>query len=304
MILIAGGTGTLGTEVVRLLSAGAEPVRVLTRERSRAAHLGSDVEVIEGDVRDPASLPAALTGVDIVVSAVQGFAGRDASSPAAVDAEGNANLVAAAVAAGVRHFVLISVHGARPSAPMGLARAKHAAEQALIGGGLAWTIIRPTAFMETWAQIVGVPLLRTGRTRVFGRGANPINFVSVRDVAAVVATVVSGTGSRGTVLEVAGPEDLTMNAVAALFAARSGRPARVSHVPLPVMRLAALVLRPFGAALARQIAAGVIMDTGDLRYSGGDVRLAMPAVPRTRFADVADELEEIRHRPSQPPVCA
>ena len=69
MVLVAGGTGRLGTRVVELLTKRQMPVRVLTRDRARAKpFLGSElVEVVEGDVRDTASLQAAVAGVTTVI---------------------------------------------------------------------------------------------------------------------------------------------------------------------------------------------------------------------------------------------
>ena len=75
-------------------------MRVLTRDPARAVSLGEKVEVVTGDVRDPSSLVAACTGVDVVVSAVHGFAGSGGVSPATVDRDGNAHLVDAARTAG------------------------------------------------------------------------------------------------------------------------------------------------------------------------------------------------------------
>jgi uncharacterized protein YbjT (DUF2867 family) len=182
MILIAGGTGTLGNRIVRLLKARGLQVRLLVRDPAREMD-GDLVEVIPGDVLAPQAVERAMDGVRIVVSAIQGFSGSGDYSPRTVDFQGNSNLIQAARAAGVEHFVLVSVHGAAPDHPMELFRMKYRAEQELRESGLAWTIIRPTAFMETWATILGKPLLETGKTRVFGRGHNPINFVSADDVA-------------------------------------------------------------------------------------------------------------------------
>jgi uncharacterized protein YbjT (DUF2867 family) len=171
MILIAGGTGTLGNRIVRLLKARGLQVRLLVRDPARE---------MDGDLVE---VERAMDGVRIVVSAIQEFSGSGDYSPRTVDFQGNSNLIQAARAAGVEHFVLVSVHGAAPDHPMELFRMKYRAEQELRESGLAWTIIRPTAFMETWATILGKPLLETGKTRVFGRGHNPINFVSADDVA-------------------------------------------------------------------------------------------------------------------------
>ena len=82
MILIAGGTGTLGTRIVRLLKARGLEMRLLTRDPARARHLEDDlVEVVAGDVRDPRAVERATSGAQIVISAIQGFSGSGDYSP-------------------------------------------------------------------------------------------------------------------------------------------------------------------------------------------------------------------------------
>jgi len=76
MILIAGGTGTLGTQVVPLLTTRGLDVRILTRAPARARHLQGDrVEIVAGDVRDRTAVDRAMAGVRTVISAIQGFSG-------------------------------------------------------------------------------------------------------------------------------------------------------------------------------------------------------------------------------------
>ena len=166
MIVIAGGTGILGTQVVPLLTAWGLEVRILTRNPARAEHQRGDlVEIVSGDVRDARSLERAVAGARTVISAVQGFAGTDPADPQAVDRQGNINLIRAAKEGAVEHFVLVSIQGAAPDHPMELFRMKYLAEEELKASGLAWTIVRPTAYMETWAALIGEPLLESGRTR-------------------------------------------------------------------------------------------------------------------------------------------
>jgi uncharacterized protein YbjT (DUF2867 family) len=105
----------------------------------------------------------------------------------------------------VEHFVLLSVVGAEQDHPMDLFRMKYAAEQELRASSMAWTIIRSTAFMELYAELVGAPLLTSGKTRIFGRGDNPVNFVSVHDVARFVELAVVEPDMRGVELDVGGP---------------------------------------------------------------------------------------------------
>ncbi len=251
MILVAGGTGRLGSVLVPRLVAGGHPVRVLTRDPTRARHLGDGVEVVVGDVRARATLAAALDGVITVVSAVQGFAGPGRVTPASVDRDGNANLVDAASAAGAE-IVLMSVVGASPDSPMELFRAKHEAETNLRASGVPWTIVRATAFAELWAELVGKGL-------VFGRGDNPINFVSVVDVAAAVERAATDRRLRGTIIEVGGAQNLTFNEFAILLRQVRGEPTTTRHVPRTLLRAAA----PF----ARQARAAVAIDTIDMTYT-------------------------------------
>ncbi len=272
MILVAGGTGRLGSVLVPRLAAQDQDVRVLTRDLARAGHLqGVATEIVVGDVRDPASLTAALDGVATVVSAVHGFAGPGRVTPQSVDRDGNANLIAAAERVGAG-MVLISGVGVAPDSPMELFRAKYEAEQHLRVSGLDWTIVRPTAFLELWAEIMTKPI-------VLGRGDNPINFVSVVDVAAVADRAVIETSWRGRTLEVGGPHDLTFNQLAELLQAARGHRARIRHVPRSLLRLAAPFARPARAALA--------MDTCDMTFDAAAHREGYADLP---FTDVETAL--------------
>jgi uncharacterized protein YbjT (DUF2867 family) len=286
MILIAGGTGTLGTRVVRLLTARGGPVRILTRDPARAQHLESElVEVVPGDVRDLASVQRAMEGTQTVISAIQGFQGPGNVRPRTVDFEGNSNLIRAARGAGSDHVILISIHGAAPNSAMELFRMKFLAQQELRASGLAWTIVRPTALMETWAKVVGEPLLKCGKTRIFGRGRNPINFVSADDVARFVELAVVDPAMRGVSVDVGGPENLSMRRFVEVFQDVTGQSGSVGHVPLPMMRALSVVLRPVNPALARVIQAGVVMDTRDMSFDPTDLLRRYPSIPLTPLAE-------------------
>jgi len=291
MVLVAGGTGRLGTRVVELLTKRDIRVRVLTRDRTRAKHLPAAVEIVEGNVRDPETLTPAMAGVTSVISAIQGL-DDPKSDPMATDRDGNRNLITAAKASGVDHFVLVSVVKSSPDHPMSLGRAKYAAEQFLKASGLAWTIVRGTAYMEFWATLVGQPLIDKGRTQVFGRGDNPINFVSVNDVAKAVEMAVVDSGMRGVDLEVGGPENFTMNQVVESFERMTGRKGKVSHVPLNMMRIMSVVIRPIKPAMARIVQAGVVMDTSDIMaWEPPADRTIYPWLPYTPLAEVIKTTE-------------
>jgi uncharacterized protein YbjT (DUF2867 family) len=281
VILLAGGTGRLGTALVTQLAGRGLPVRVLTRDPARAAHLSTErVEVVTGDVRDPASLAQAVRGAEVVVSAVQGFAGPGRVSPATVDHQGNVSLIDAARAAGA-DFVLMSVVGAAAGSPLELLRMKYAAEQHLQASGIRWTIVRATAFFELWIDLLSQTAARSGRPVVFGRGTNPINFVSVTDVAALAEEAVTDPATRGHVLEIGGPGNLTFNQVAAMIQSAAGRTSPPRHVPPAMLRLIACTLGHVKPELGRQTRAALIMDQADLTYDATAIRQAYPHIPCT-----------------------
>jgi NADH dehydrogenase len=201
--------------------------------------------------------------VDTVISAMSGYGPRSGADPRTVDGEGNVNLINAAEAAGVQHFVLLSVHGAAPRHPMQLMRMKFLAEQELKRSRLNWTIIRPTLFTETWLTIIGQAVLKGGRALVFGRGENPINFVSARDVAGLVERAVVDSGLQGVEVDICGPENLTMNQMVEAFAAVTGGTNRPRHIPRPAIRLMSVLARPVNPCLARLAHDALVMDTLD-----------------------------------------
>ena len=282
MITIAGGTGNLGSALIPRLVARGLPVRVITRDPSHVrGQMPSGVEVVVADVRDPETLRGALSGTSTLISAITGFGGPDAAGAPAIDRDGNLNLIEAARAAAVEHFILLSVAQAAAEHPIELFRMKFAAEQELRASGLAWTIIRPTAYMETWVGIVGGPLLETGKTRIFGAGNNPINFVSAADVAGLVELAATEPGLRAQSIDVGGPANLTFNELAACFEATTGRSGEKRHAPRPMMRAMSVLLRPVKPVLAAQMQASVIMDTRDMRFDGLAARRQFPSVAST-----------------------
>jgi uncharacterized protein YbjT (DUF2867 family) len=237
VIVVAGGTGRLGTQLVSRLLADGNRVRVFARDTSRAPTLASaGAELFDGDVH--------------------GFAGRGRGTPASVDHAGNVHLIDAAARVGA-DVILMSVVGASPDSPMVLFRSKYAAEEHVRASGVKWTIVRATAFLELWADIMRRPV-------VFGRGDNPVNFVSVNDVAAALGCVIAEPRYRGRVVEVGGPENLTFNELASLLNDARVRNDRIWHVPRAVLKVL--------AAFSRQPRAALSMDTMDMTFDSARTR--------------------------------
>ena len=289
MILIVGASGRLGSVVTQRLLAQGKSVRAMTRTPLKLAHLKQQgAEVVSGDLRNPASLLSACQGVEQVLMAAHALVGKGDNNPQTVDDAGNRQLIDAAKAAGVKHFIFVSVQGASSDSPLEFFRIKYRTEEYLRVSGLNFTILRPSAYMELWAQLIGQPIKEQGKTTIFGRGKNPINFVSVEDVARFVSIGLDDARARNTVIEVGGPENLTMNQVAEIFERTSGRQAKKRHIPLLMMRVMSILMQPLNPAMSRLIRNGIYIDTANLRYD-------MPDTARA-FGIELTSLEEIAGR--------
>ena len=284
MIAVTGGTGTLGRFLVARLSEGPRPFRLLVRDGSRPP---AGVETVTVDLADRASLASALAGADAIVSAMTAFGGARGTTPRAVDGDGNRNLIRAAADAGVRRFFLVSIRGASADHPIDVYREKARAEQELADSALDWTIVRPTVYMETWGEVIGRPVLEGKGTRVFGAGDNPINFISADDVARMIVGLIDDPAATEEAIDLAGPENLTLGQVVATFERLAGRPARVQHVPVALMRAASVLLRPVSSTGARFASAGLSMATAPMAADAAATRRRFPDIELTTFDEFA-----------------
>lgn len=287
LILVAGGTGTLGGTIARRLLEQQRGVRIMTRHPDRAAALGAaGAEIVQADLRDPASLGRACTGVTHVITTANAFIGRGSDSVAAVDEAGNRNLIDAARQARARQFVYTSALVRPVFLAIDYFAAKVRTEEYLRRSGMPWTILHPTAFMETWARMLGEPVLRHGKTTVFGSGTLPINFVAVDDVAAVAVMTLDRSDALNAVVEIGGPENLTQLEVVEIFERLAGKRVKRSHMPVWLMRVLPPLLRPFNPVVARQIQAGSVTATTPQPFDASGMLKRYP-IAQTRLDDWA-----------------
>jgi NADH dehydrogenase len=234
MNLVVGATGTLGGEICSRLAGAGKPVRGLTRPSSDPGKIAAlqkqGVEIATGDLTDPASLDAACRGMTTVYSTATAIQSRqEGNTLDRVDREGQANLVEAARKARVRRFVFISFREKREF-DFPLQAAKRATAESLKKSGIPWTIIEASLFMEIWlSPHLGFDAAN-GRARVFGAGDKKISYVSYRDVAALAIAAAESPEAENRVVEVGGPEALSLLEVVRIFEERAGRKFEVEHV--------------------------------------------------------------------------
>lgn len=239
MILVVGATGFLGAEICRRLTAQGESVRGMVRPTSDEATVrrlrALGVETVQADLRDPPSLDAACAGVSAVVSTATCTRSRQpGDSVEATDLGGQLALVDAAARAGVSRFVYVSYSG-HLTQDSPLTRAKRTLEQRIRDSGMAFTILRPTYFMEVWlSPALGFDAMN-GTATIYGDGTRPISFISLSDVATFAVAALRDPAAAGDLLELGGPEALTPLQVVRTFEEAGGKPLAVQHVPVEAL---------------------------------------------------------------------
>ena len=223
MILVTGATGTNGVEIVKLLSRSGVRCRALVRNPEKISTLSDlpGVEVVQGDLSGPESLPPALDGVDRALLC---------SSIAPDLAELQGNFVRAAKKAGVRHIVKFSGIDADPHCEWRFLRWHGIAEQDLEESGLAFTHLQPNQFMQVYLRFQ-VTIASQGKFYAASKDSR-VSPVDVRDIAAVAVAALTETGHEGKKYVITGPEALTYFDVADKLSAAIGK--KVSYVDVPL----------------------------------------------------------------------
>ena len=258
MILVVGATGVLGGNIAQKLLAQGKEVRVLLRHNSPSealvplglatsaqALIAAGGQPVYGDLRDRASLDAAVAGVQTVVTTANSAMRGGEDNVENVDLNGNRNLVEAAAAAGVEHFVFVSANVADPESPIPLLRAKGQTELLLQSSGMDYTILAPHAFVEVWVgMVVGGPLQAGLPITLVGEGRGKNSFVSSEDVAAYAVAAVDKPGARNRRFEIGGPRAVSWREVVATAEQVVGRelPLQFVAVGEPVPGIDARVL--------------------------------------------------------------
>jgi NADH dehydrogenase len=221
-IVVTGGTGFIGGEVVRrLLESGAGDVVATSRNPEARGRARGGVQFAQAFAGDPVSLGKAFTRADVVVHAIQfpNHPVEDASRGRTymeVDGEGTRVAVRVAKALGVRRFVYVSGAGAGQGRPEPWFRAKDMAEAAIRESGMEFAILRPSwvygardrsmnRFVAFCRYLPVIPVIGDGKTRV-----DPL---FVEDAARCLAEAASREDCRDKTFELGGPERLSMDEI-------------------------------------------------------------------------------------------
>lgn len=253
MILVTGGTGRLGGHVVRVLRQMGQPVRALVRKGSHYYWLNdTGCTYFFGDLRDPESLRRALRGVTHVVAASGITWETKDNNHLTVTLEGHRNLWEAAREAGVQHVVYVSAMGADRDFPVPWFHMQKKAEDALIGSGVSWTVLRAAPFTRTFAELARIAA-RRGVVWQPGAGTNQVAPIAVRDVAFYSAVALDHAPMANRVIPLCGPEAMSAGDALQRAVDIGGEGGTIRRVPGPGVKVAARALRGVGRRFEHRV---------------------------------------------------
>lgn len=277
-VLVAGGTGFIGTHLCAELANRGHEVTALSRTPD-SDELPPGVQTAVGDVTAFDSIAEHVAGQDAVVNLVALsplFEHRNASHEA-IHLRGTETLVRAAEDAGVDRFVQLSGLGADPNAETAHLRAKGRAEAVVQGSSLAWTIVRPSVVFGEGAEFLAFTKLVTTPylTALPGGGKTRFQPIWAGDLVRMLADIVENGSHVEMVYEIGGPKILTLADVTRLVYEAEGRSVTVLPIPMALAKLGLTVAGPvpfvpFGPDQARGLEVDNIVAENDIAAFGLD----------------------------------
>ncbi len=250
--MLTGATGTVGSALLRRLTAGTTPVRCLVRDPRRLGAERVRVQIALGDLADPASFRNALRGVDTVIHLAASIRDQPRGSIEELNAMATLRLVRGAERAGARRFLFFSAIGASLQSPTRFFRSKALAREAVENAGLETTVFSPSIvytpgdpwlrLLERLSLLPAVPMSGSGRTLF-----QPIWAEDVADcVTASLGLPADGRRS----FHLAGPEALSYDELVRTVLRSLGRRRPLMHLPLPVVRKSLRILEKLAGPAA------------------------------------------------------
>lgn len=293
-VVVFGGGGFLGRRLVDRLTAEGMTVRVAVRHpdpaRIELRSTGFErVGVVSADVRDQASVAAAIAEADAVVNAVSAYVEKGGVTFDAVHVRGAENVAREAAAAGVARLVLVSGIGADPDSSSPYIRARGRGERVVQQVFPGATIVRPGAMFGPGDALFGT-LAALARLLpalpLIGGGSTRLQPIFVEDVADAISSILSDPGTVGRTYELAGPKVYTLHELVNMTLQLMGKRRLLVPIPFAVAEVQArlfeflpnppLTTGQVDLLKTDNVASGVLADVQDLGIQPRTVEEVIP----------------------------
>jgi len=245
MILVIGGTGFVGSHLVRRLRQEGLPVRAIVRNPDQARALKDlGVDVVKGDISDAASLEKAATDVERVIHLVGIIQEAPGATFEGVHVVGTRNILEASKKNGVRHVFYQSALGTRPNAKSEYHKTKWAAEELVRASEIPYTILRPSLIYGAGDQFtlrLSEMIRLSPLLPVIGSGRSKVQPIFIDDVATCILKAVTSDCCLNEIYEIGGPDQLSYEEITIAIAEAMGVKRPTLHLPLFFMKSMAKV---------------------------------------------------------------
>lgn len=218
-ILVTGATGTVGSQVVKQLTAIGADIRAAVRSTSKAAGMNK-VSLVEFDLNKPATVQVAFEGIDKVFLATPLVSNM---------VELDAMTIEAAKKAGVKHIVRLSVMGADTEQEFPLGNLHRQVEKLIEASGISYTFLRPNSFFQNYITFTG-STIKSQNSFYLPLGDGKVSFVDVRDVAALAAVELTQNSDENKAYEVTGSQAISNHQIASMLSKVLGKP--ISYISI------------------------------------------------------------------------
>eukprot|EP00245_Coleochaete_scutata_P012572 TRINITY_DN4898_c3_g1_i1.p1 TRINITY_DN4898_c3_g1~~TRINITY_DN4898_c3_g1_i1.p1 ORF type:complete len:419 (-),score=64.26 TRINITY_DN4898_c3_g1_i1:405-1661(-) len=265
-VLVVGATGTLGRQVVRRLLDEGYDVRCLVRPRPQPADFLRDwgAKVVNGDLSRPETLPATLVGIHTIIDCATG---RPEEPIRTVDWDGKVALIETAQVMKIQRYIFYSIHNCDKHPEVPLMEIKYKTEKYLAQSGLDYTVIRLCGFMQGLIGQYAVPILE--EKQVWGTDTTTrIAYLDTQDIAKMTLAALRVDSAAKKTFTLAGPRAWTTQEVITLCERLAGQDAKVTTVPIGILKLTRQLTRFFQwtADAADRLAFSEVL-TSDVAFS-------------------------------------
>ena len=229
-LLIIGGTGTLGRQVVKQAIDEGYQVKCLVRNLRRGTFLRDwGAELIYGDLSIPETIPPSLKDVNVIIDAAT-VRPTDDYNAEKIDWQGKIALIEAAKLANIKKFIFFSVLNANENQTIPLLDLKLKVEKRLQDSGLNYTIFRCPGFFQGLINEYAIPILEKQKVWQLGE-SKPIAYVDTQDAAKAVISSLVTSKSDYKSFSIVGPKSWTSQEIIELCERLSGETAQISYIP-------------------------------------------------------------------------
>jgi uncharacterized protein YbjT (DUF2867 family) len=226
-VLLAGGTGYLGSFIAKALQERSFAIRAIARHTASLKEKGVLLEkVVKAELTQPETIKGCCSQIDVVISTVGITRQKDGLTYMDVDYQANMNLLREAQKCGVGKFIYVSVLNGENLRHLKICDAKEKFVDRLKASGLDYCVVRPNGFFSDMVEFL--KMAEKGRVYLFGNGQLKVNPIHGEDLATVCVDAIAGKDQE---IRVGGPETLTHNEIAAIAFEVLGKKPKVTYIP-------------------------------------------------------------------------